>query len=363
MAEEPTTPPSPPPHKHRLPLGYYANWAAAEARRFRRELTRENLQAFLKTMAWVAPLTLLIWVYAEREETDTAHGIEVHLDLSSRQGDKIITMVYPSDHGFMVDVSGPHNKVEEFQNMITRDLKAQLYVPANTTQLSHLPVIPLLQDDPLFKEEGLSITSCAPEYMDVSVDVQQTLDLPVKVPPNLSNVQVTFNPPTVKVSGPSRALANLQPAGAVLADISSDITKGPGSYSDPAVQLIPPSQDSQVTMTPSTVQASITVKESDVTVSLPPVPVLLLIDQHLLTQYNITPDLNVHDVKLVGPQEGIDKIDNDKLVAVLELEEADMKDTGQKPVKIVALPDLTLPDGVHMAPDSNPVVTYHTTER
>ena len=31
-------------------------------------MTRANFNAFLKSMAWVVPLTVLIWVYAEREE-------------------------------------------------------------------------------------------------------------------------------------------------------------------------------------------------------------------------------------------------------------------------------------------------------
>ena len=36
--------------------------------------TRENLVNFARTMAWVVPLTILIWVYAEREQVATAPG-------------------------------------------------------------------------------------------------------------------------------------------------------------------------------------------------------------------------------------------------------------------------------------------------
>ena len=72
MDEDTKTSPNPAPaSRTSVALSYYARIAAAEGRRLQRNMTRANFNAFLKSMAWVVPLTVLIWVYAEREGIET----------------------------------------------------------------------------------------------------------------------------------------------------------------------------------------------------------------------------------------------------------------------------------------------------
>jgi len=40
----------------------------------RKQLTRENIVTFAKQLVWVVPLTLLIWIYAEREQLASEPG-------------------------------------------------------------------------------------------------------------------------------------------------------------------------------------------------------------------------------------------------------------------------------------------------
>src|SRR5688572_16294126 len=45
-----------------------AYWASATRRWARDTFSREQIISSLKSLAWVAPLTVLIWIYAEREQ-------------------------------------------------------------------------------------------------------------------------------------------------------------------------------------------------------------------------------------------------------------------------------------------------------
>src|ERR671922_2924546 len=51
----------------------------------------------LKTFLWVAPLTALIWIYAEREQIDRAQDVRVPIKLVSKSTDRIITIKEPTD--------------------------------------------------------------------------------------------------------------------------------------------------------------------------------------------------------------------------------------------------------------------------
>src|SRR3954464_8233727 len=57
----------------------------------------------LKTFLWVAPLTALIWIYAEREQLDPADGVRVKINLISRSNDRLITINGPRDQYVLLD--------------------------------------------------------------------------------------------------------------------------------------------------------------------------------------------------------------------------------------------------------------------
>ena len=74
----------------RTPLSYQPRkqrqWrveAAAEWHRFASRFTREAVISNLKTLAWVVPLTLLIWIYAEREQVGTQKDVSVPFELAT----------------------------------------------------------------------------------------------------------------------------------------------------------------------------------------------------------------------------------------------------------------------------------------
>ena len=64
MADDLNNPPGPRAASSRT----WRDDVSAEWTRFTSGFTRENIISNLKTLAWVVPLTLLIWIWAEREQ-------------------------------------------------------------------------------------------------------------------------------------------------------------------------------------------------------------------------------------------------------------------------------------------------------
>src|SRR5579862_5770870 len=258
-----------------VPLGYYARIAAAEARRFRRNLTRENLNAFLKNLAWVIPLTLLIWVYAERTNTrNTLPNVSIHINIQ-QVPNKVITIVTPADSNFECSLSGAKPKLDGVGNVAARDYTIKLDVSA--TGLERLEAKPLIEAISAFKDEGISITSCNPPQISVYVDNLETVEVPVKLPENINpNISAVFNPPTIKISAASEQLKKLTPATGQLAVVAetAGITSLPlGEHKDVNVTLKP---IDGVTFSPASVTATVKVEEKDATLVLDTVAVELL---------------------------------------------------------------------------------------
>src|SRR5215211_3341785 len=98
MADLPPTQPGPRPSS---PLPYASaarSWrddVSAEWSRFASGFTRENVVSNLKTLAWVIPLTLLIWIYAEREQVAPAKDVAVPFELQSVDTDRVVSLKPP----------------------------------------------------------------------------------------------------------------------------------------------------------------------------------------------------------------------------------------------------------------------------
>src|SRR5258706_9196582 len=66
----------------------------------------------LKTFAWVAPLTVLIWIYAEREQSVPYSGVSFPIELRTTDSNRLVTLRDPSDHNVVATLLGPRTAVE-----------------------------------------------------------------------------------------------------------------------------------------------------------------------------------------------------------------------------------------------------------
>ncbi|HWP40005.1 MAG TPA: hypothetical protein VNL70_03695, partial [Tepidisphaeraceae bacterium] len=83
-----------------------------------RNLTRENLIAGLKTLSWLAPLTLIIWIYAEREQIDRIDQQPIPVQVTSTITDRYVELRRMVDSSVIAELSGPKGRLEEIRQKI-----------------------------------------------------------------------------------------------------------------------------------------------------------------------------------------------------------------------------------------------------
>src|SRR4051812_37804191 len=98
------------PAKSRLPLQRpplvleYFHHARGQMRGM---FTRDNLVSFARSMAWVVPLTILIWIYAEREQLAPAPGRVIPIDVKTSAPNRVVKLLSPVDKNIVADLAGP----------------------------------------------------------------------------------------------------------------------------------------------------------------------------------------------------------------------------------------------------------------
>src|SRR6185369_2773431 len=92
--------------------------AMSEWRRFQQNFTRENVISNAKTLAWVIPLTLLIWIWAEREQVATTKDEPVPFELVNNDGERSVTLKPPQDRNVILELQGPYARLQDVLNKL-----------------------------------------------------------------------------------------------------------------------------------------------------------------------------------------------------------------------------------------------------
>lgn len=332
--------------------------------RVRRAFTRDNVVSFLKTMVWVVPLTLLIWIYAEREQLATEDNIPARIDVKSSDPKLVATLMQPGgEKTIMLTLRGPRSQLDRVKLELSRnnagipiDVGSGLE-PGKTHTLFTLDQV---VSNPMFASNGVAVLDASPKTLNVDVDRLVERQVPVVAPDNVPGLaSATFTPPTVTVTAPEEKFQSLQgvPLVAVAQLVGLPILKQPGDNYAPVsvpISLPPALQGEHVTFTPDNVKASLVVKQADVSYTLINVPVQIygsyfaLQDAHLS---NFRPTLP--SVTVVGPPQAIETLKNlppeAQPVAVVEITHEDTVTPGPKTKTPIFI---KLPDGVHVAKDS-----------
>src|SRR5437868_3168141 len=92
--------------------GTWKDFLHHEQRWLRSKFTRQQVISNLKTLAWVIPLTLLIWVYAEREQIAMYKDETIPFELKSVSQDVVVSLTQ-KDKNLVVDLQGPQGRVQK----------------------------------------------------------------------------------------------------------------------------------------------------------------------------------------------------------------------------------------------------------
>src|SRR5215212_140401 len=149
--------------------------AATNWQRFAARFTRENVISNLKTLAWVVPLTLLIWIYAEREQVATTKDVAVPFDMVSLDPNVAIRVRSPSDQNLILELQGPQARLQEVLSklrggLLPQGLKIEVPTTLEKNREHGLDALSLVRNQKIFVDNGVTVLGCQPARLDVIVD-------------------------------------------------------------------------------------------------------------------------------------------------------------------------------------------------
>src|SRR4051812_14106160 len=116
--------------------------------------------AGLKTFLWVAPLTALIWIYAEREQIDRV-DVRVPIKLVSKSTDRIITINSPLDRMISLDVQGPKASLNELRDILSK-APLEVYVSPEIGYSGDISLAEPITKSELFKTYAVTVSAARP---------------------------------------------------------------------------------------------------------------------------------------------------------------------------------------------------------
>jgi len=310
--------------------------------------TRENVISVLKNLAWVVPLTILIWIYAEREQIATEPGRVIPIDVRTTAPNRIVTLITPADKNIVAELAGPRAQLEKVLGILSRPGENDS-VPVTIDIDPSLPpgtkqTIPTARvaESPLFTSLGITVSDCRPALLTVQVDALVEKEVPVKLLNPIASLEAppTFTPATVKLRGPQSSFENGGGGNLAVYANLSDLPelKISGERTINNVPLMLPSTlvgDTHVTMTPKSVSAHVKVKQVEGQLVYDTMTIFVTTPYNFSDRYKVKllgDDPFIHNVTLLGPPD---------VLAAMKKE-----DFHPKPVARVTVTSDDLPPGV-----------------
>jgi hypothetical protein len=340
-------------------------WASVVRRWFRDTFSREQLLSSLRSLVWVAPLTVLIWIYAEREQVEPATA-QFPIEVRSGAPGQVAHLADSRGGTVLATIRGPKAKVSQAVEALQAGAPVQVFVGGGRQPGFHDIEIPtLIEADPRLRDNGLTVIQCDPRLIRVEVDTLREEQLDVKIRPEVApllNGPPLFDPPQVKVTAPASAF-KAKGAAYVEADLPPDQRTpgrhGPVSVRISAVGLSGP----DVALRQSSVMATFDVRDADERLELNRVPVKMLITPEIADAYRVVPDRKFDlSVPVYGPPDLIRQLKNGDLPVKPE---ANFSVTSADVTagKVTRKLDYVLPEGIRMLNQDRKEVTFTITPR
>ena len=356
-------------YQAKKPARTWREEAASTWHRFAARFTRENVVSNLKTLAWVVPLTLLIWIYAEREQqkdqpaqfqVEVRSGSPGQVARIADQSGSQVAMVSAVLHG-------PKARLGEVLESLRAGVPVQISIDGGRQPGIHdVEILQLIERDPRLRDSAVSVTECQPRTLRVEVDAIQDQTLDVKLDPNvrrLLNAEPLFDPPQVRVSAPALAFQKAKKPLYAIATLPQDLLT-PGRHGPASVRVtVPGLADPDVTLRQPNVMATVDVGESEEVYKIPSLPVYKTDTGEFSDSYHVSyaPKF-VQQVPVYGSPEKIQQLKAGQLptkpYAHLLITPADAV-TG----KGTRLMEYVLPDGITMREEDKQQATWEVTRR
>ncbi|HEX4123794.1 MAG TPA: hypothetical protein VHY37_03645 [Tepidisphaeraceae bacterium] len=350
--------------------------------KFRRAFTRQSLKSAFKTLLWAVPLTILIWVYAERDGVHETLGFSMVIGLRNDDSQhRIVHMESPPDGRIHVDLKGPNALLENLEKNLSSSVdEVRIDVDPNLSAGTHPISLAEIGNDPHFVQAGVSVSNPEPPDITVTVDplvhknyeVQAPASLNLASPPVFEPRDVHVHmPQSLKDSGTFVAIAQLDAFPDIKTPGTHDLSNVPVAIYrlTAAGSAAMPVNEPSLTISPAVVSAKVEVKNADETYELQHVPVWPTMPTVMQDQYQVKlgdPTQNgvLLKVKVVGPPSQIallNQPDSPRPFAWFEVNPSNRQTNTNytSPIHVEGMPD-----GVHVSPDDqNRTITYQLTDR
>lgn len=339
-------------------------------------LTVDKLREFGTTLALVIPLTLLIWVWAEREQNVKSEKRLFILDVRSVDPTKSMSLLRDGSQSetVSVELTGPRSGLDAVTESMRDPANSRLVIDiADPFEPSVEPYKILigsrLNSQPLFESNGVSVIGTEPSSIQMVVDRVVTREVAVTLPPDLQSrvASAEFNPPKVRISGPERIISQLEREGKLIAEL--DVSNRPDlNMPKPSAKTvlsnerIKPLDVPGVKFELSQIQWAELVMSQEERGIIRSMPVYVARPAGLEDQYRITvTSATITNIEVVGPKDLIrqlvDADDNGtKHYALLTISRADQ---GKEGDRLPTFP--TLPSAVRVEPQSVTPIHFSVT--
>lgn len=329
------------------------NWA-------RNTFNRDQLRESLKSLAWVAPLSILIWVYAERQQVRPAERRSIPFEIRTNDSRQVVEVLVPSEKVITANLEGPQAMLEN----LTRELEpssghpAVIVLPESyASGKEHFIPARVIRDTELFRNSGVFVSDESPATLRVRIDKLVDVDVEIKPPIGMENFvsPPVFEPRSVKLTLP-QALKDKATSGgetlAVYADLGRfDEIRTPGTKTLNEVPLLLPASirdEANVTLSRDRVTASVDVRNAERQSKIDSLPIWPLYPPNLLGKFVVKMDADfIQNVVITGPRDLIDQIDAGTIEprpkAILEVTRDDLGKTVSRKLRF------DLPAGVKVS--------------
>jgi hypothetical protein len=326
---------------------------AAVVRRWARDtFSREQLMSSLKALMWVAPLTLLIWIYAEREQ-QILEPARFPIVLKSANPSQVVRFVSAGDDTVTADLRGPKARLAQAKEKLDPGSgggAVQILIDGNRGPGQHdVDLLGQIEKDPRLEDNGVIVTACTPRYVRIEIDTLQEVELEVRAGPDAERqlASSTFEPAKVKVTAPASAIRDAPVPPYAQATLPPTLTPGRHGPLKVPVKVMGLS-DRSVTVKPAVVTATLEVRQSDVRFDIPSVPVSAEVSDGVINKYNIRFDQFLPNVPVWGPPDKIQQLRDGTLTpkprARFAVSELDYRKRTTADLEYVLPPGITLRD-------------------
>lgn len=321
----------------------------------------------LRNLAWVVPLTLLVWLFAERENVVPKKDIPVAVQVKSELPDRFVALVAPADKIVKIDLRGTSQRVDDARDLITREQGIKVVVPAATPTGREvtLPAVDVISANKILADRGITVENVQPDtltvYVDELVSTKMQPHLPREVVSHLDG-PVVFDPPTVTLKGPKADLTSTDKPAEVIAQVTEAmLSKVPGEQDIAGIPVTLAKADERITISPAVVKVHVRIRSAAVTAMLQSVPVFVAAPPEFFEKYRVFPRGGfMSRITVVGPEDQIKAIQSGEFRprAILELSDRDVQQ------RLPKVPEYKLPPDVKVArEDQSRTVDYDITER